>query len=249
MGVTTDRPPFLPQRRQENPAPLDLGRALLGLVIVTVGTLFLLQSADVLDAGETIGRWWPTLIVAAGIIQIIEATQSYVGPLVLIAAGTLLLLATTGVLPGNSWDYVWPTVLIIIGLTTLVRWGRGDLRRASGDDAIVATGVFGGPTLVSASQAFRTASLTAVFGGVTLDLRDARPAPDGARISATAAFGGVDILVPEGWRISVTGTPIFGGVEDSTRHSAHLPDDAPTLIVDALVIFGGVEITHGKTKD
>jgi hypothetical protein len=36
--------------------------------------------------------------------------------------------------------------------------------------------------------------LTAIFGGITLDLRDARPAPEGASINATVAFGGIDIL-------------------------------------------------------
>jgi hypothetical protein len=245
MGAATDRPQFLPQRRSASPGPLDLGRALLGIVIVTVGTLFLLQSADVLDAGEVIGRWWPAIIVAAGLTHLLETVHSHVGPLLVIGAGGLLLLATTGVLPGSSWDYVWSTTLILIGVTTLVRWGAGSgTRRASGDDTVVATGVFGGPTLVSASQAFRRASLTAVFGGVTLDLRDSRPAPEGARISATAAFGGVDILVPEGWRVSITGIPIFGGVEDATRHSPHLADDAPSLMIDAFVIFGGVAIKH-----
>ena len=86
--------------------------------------------------------------------------------------------------------------------------------------------------------------LTAIFGGITLDLRDARPAPEGASINATAAFGGIDILVPKGWRISVRSTPIFGGLDDRTDRSQPLAADAPTLHVDAVSIFGGVALKH-----
>ena len=87
-----------------------------------------------------------------------------------------------------------------------------------------------------------------MFGGVTLDLRSARPAPEGAVISATAVFGGVEIIVPQGWRVAVKATPIFGGVDDKTIHEAALDPDAPTLTIDGLVLFGGIEIRHDKKK-
>jgi hypothetical protein len=88
--------------------------------------------------------------------------------------------------------------------------------------------------------------LTAIFGGITLDLRGARPAREGASVNATVAFGGVDILVPKGWRISVRSTPIFGGLDDKTDHSEPPAPDAPTLHVDALTVFGGVDIKHDR---
>lgn len=52
--------------------------------------------------------------------------------------------------------------------------------------------------------------------------------------------------MPKGWRISVRSTPIFGGLDDKTDHSQALADDAPALHVDAVAIFGGVEIKHEK---
>lgn len=226
---------------------LDLGRLLLGLVVIAVGTLYLLEGAGVLDAGATIDDWWPTVIIATGVFQLLERSRAVLGPLILVAAGTLLLLVTADVIEGDVWSYVWPTALIVVGLVAIARWaGAGALPRNAGDDVVVASGIFGGPTVANASQAFRGASLTAVFGGVVLDLRQARPAPEGARITATAAFGGIEILVPHGWRIAIKGTPIFGGVDDKTRHDADLPADAPLLRVDALAVFGGVDIKHGK---
>jgi predicted membrane protein len=116
----------------------------------------------------------------------------------------------------------------------------------SEEDVVRSTAVFGGPNLVCTSRRFAGAWLTAVFGGITLDLRDALPRPEGASINATAAFGGIDILVPKGWRLSVRSTPIFGGLDDKTDHSAPPAADAPTLHIDALSMFGGVAIKNQK---
>lgn len=45
--------------------------------------------------------------------------------------------------------------------------------------------------------------------------------------------------VPEHVRVEITGIPIFGGWEDKTRRK---DIDSPLLKINALVIFGGVEV-------
>ena len=225
----------------------DYGRILLGLVVVALGAVFLLDSAGVLDSGHVIDEWWPVVIIAIALFQFAEGTHGVVGPSIFLAVGSLLLLFSTNVLTGNAWDYVWPTAIILAGVYIISRWrSSGREKELRGDDVIVADGIFGGPTVASGSQSFRAASLTAVFGGVTLDLRAAKPAPEGANVKATAAFGGIEILVPHGWRIAVKATPIFGGIDDKTVHDSDLADDAPLLNVDGLALFGGVEIKHEK---
>ncbi len=226
----------------------NIGRILLGLVVVAVGVLFLLDSAGVLDASSAIDHWWPMAIVALGLLQLAQRPRSLTGPLLLIVAGGVLLLFTTDAVHGNAWSYVWPIAVIVAGLLLLShRRGVGTLPAGvDRDDTIVATGIFGGPNVASASQQFHSASLTAIFGGVTLDLRRATPAPGGATITATAAFGGIDILVPRGWRITTSSTPLFAGVDDKTDTSTDLAADAPTLHVDALALFGGIAIKHSK---
>ena len=225
----------------------DYGRILLGLVVVALGVLFLLDSAGVLDSGQAISDWWPLVIVAMALFQFAEGTHGVVGPSIFLGAGSLLLLFSTGVLSGNAWDYVWPMAIIAVGVYIISRWrSLGKEKVLESDDVIVADGIFGGPTVASGSQSFRAASLTAVFGGVTLDLRAAKLAPDGANVHATAAFGGIEVLVPRGWRVVVKATPIFGGIDDKTVHDSDLPDDAPVLTVDGLALFGGVEIKHEK---
>ncbi len=226
---------------------LDLGRLLVGLVIATVGILYLLDAAGVLDAGRAIGRWWPSVIVAAGLLTLAERPPAVVRGAILTAGGAVGLLFTTRVLDHSAWKYVWPVAVIVAGLAVMARWsGRTISAGAHPEDVIRSTSMFGGAELASADQEFRGAWLTAIFGGITLDLREARPAAEGASVNATAAFGGIEVLVPKGWRLSVRSVPIFGGLEDKTDRSQPPAPDAPTLHVDAVSIFGGVEIKHEK---
>jgi predicted membrane protein len=225
----------------------DFGRVWLGATILALGVVLLLDAAGVLDAGRAIGRWWPLAIVAAGLLTLAERPPAVTRGLILTAVGALLLLFSTDVLGDDAWAYVWPSLLIAAGIVIIARWqGRAVTGSVRDEDVVRATAVFGGPDLVCSTQHFKGAFLTAVFGGITLDLRDARPAPEGATITATTAFGGVDLLVPKGWRLSVRSTPIFGGLSDKTDHAEPLPDDAPTLRIDAITIFGGVDIKNDK---
>jgi predicted membrane protein len=226
---------------------LDLGRLLLGLVVVSLGSLFLLDSAGALDAGRAIDRWWPVVLVAAGALTLAERPPSIMRGTLLTGAGLFLLAFTTDLVDESAWSYVWPALLIVAGLAIVVRWGGRAIPASERDDDVVrSTAIFGGSELASTAQRFRGAWLTAIFGGITLDLRDAVPAAQGASVNATAAFGGIEILVPRGWRISTRSTPILGGLEDKTDHASAPAADAPTLHVDVVAILGGVEIKHDK---
>jgi len=87
--------------------------------------------------------------------------------------------------------------------------------------------------------------VSAVFGGATLDMREARLDP-GATVDALALFGGVDVIVPTGWRVDLGGLPIFGGYDDKTTGDGDLPPDAPVLRVAATAIFGGVDVKNER---
>lgn len=245
---TSDGRPESPAPVTTAPSPLrDFSRLLVGVVVVALGVLFLLDTAGVLSAGRAIDRWWPLAIIAAGGLTLAERPRATVRGAILLGAGVLLLLFTTDVLEEEAWNYVWPAALIVLGLVIVARWrGRALPKDAAADDVLSSTAVFGGSELASANPHLRGASLTAIFGGITLDLRGARPGPEGASISATAVFGGIDVLVPKGWRITVRSMPVFGGLDDKTDHSVEVPPDAPALHIDAVSIFGGVSLKHDK---
>lgn len=249
MNVPASAPSHHWFRREAHdgePHVLDLGRLLLGLVVAAFGLLFLLDAAGVLNADKAVDHWWPIIIVAAGVLTLAERPPSILRGSVLTGLGVVLLLFTTHLLEKDAWNYVWPALLIVAGLLIVFRWhGRTIVTGAAPEDVIRSTAFFGGPKLASTSPHFRGAWLTAAFGGITLDLRDAIPAPEGASINATTFCGGIDVLVPKGWRISVRSTPIFGGLDDKTDHD-DVPPDAPTLHIDALTVLGGVDIKHKK---
>lgn len=220
------------------------GRILIGLALIALGVVFLLDRAGVLEAGETIRDWWPVSIVALGVVQLFDRPRSLLGPGIVIGIGVVLLLFTTDVVTGSVFALLWPALLIAVGVAILVRHGRGpEVRREEGspDDVVRATAVFGGHEVVSRSSAFRGGSATALCGGVTIDLRNARLYPEGAALDVTAILGGVEILVPRGWRVTTSGTPILGGIDNKTEGG-----EGPELRVDALTVLGGTDIKHER---
>jgi len=221
----------------------------MGATLIAIGVLFLLDRADVLDAGQVIGDWWPAVIVGFGLVTLAERPVSLLGPVLLIAVGVLLLLNTNDVLDTSAWNVIWPAALIVFGATVLFRNSRRGDHLVFGEghdqDLVRATAFLSGSELATQSDAFRGAVLTAIMGAVVLDMRHATLAEDGAEVDVTAFMGGVDLIIPRDWRVTVRGTPILGGVGNRAEGSS-LPDDAPRLRVDALAILGGVEIKHDK---
>ena len=101
------------------------------------------------------------------------------------------------------------------------------------------SGVFDGRKAQYDGQLFEGATVSAVFGGVEMDLRSARIERD-VRIDATAIFGGIDIYVPANVVVRVMSTPVLGGVSNKAPAPAEVP--CYTLYVNATCVFGGVDI-------
>jgi hypothetical protein len=112
---------------------------------------------------------------------------------------------------------------------------RGD---ETSDELALVT-IFDGVELGSRSEAFRGGSILAWFGGVAIDLTEVTLAPD-ARLDIRAAFGGVAIKVPAGWRVDAEATAFVGGLGTSLPEPAD--PAAPTLVIRAVSIMGGVSI-------
>ena len=100
----------------------------------------------------------------------------------------------------------------------------------------------GGIERNNSSQAFRGGDITATLGGVQLDLRDCRMAPEGARLDVLAFMGGVSLRIPKDWCVVSEVSVVLGGMDD--RSIAPVDASAPRLLITGQAIMGGIEIKN-----
>jgi hypothetical protein len=226
------------------------GRVVVGLGLVATGVLFVLDSAGALDAGDTIGNWWPLLLVALGIFQLVTDPRTWLGSGILVAVGVVLLGTHQDWLHGSAWSLLFAAILIVVGLRLLNVSRRGGTvvtgpapAPAHGETATVdAVAVLSKRRVTVTSPAFLGGDITSVLGSLDLDLTGATLGP-GARLNATVVLGGLNVLVPQGWRVELTGTPILIGWDNTTRRDVIGPD-APVLQISAVTVLGGLEVRH-----
>ncbi|GGT53984.1 MULTISPECIES: DUF1707 SHOCT-like domain-containing protein [Actinomadura] len=85
-----------------------------------------------------------------------------------------------------------------------------------------------------------TTTVTCVFGGAELDLRQAVLSRNEVTLSVTCLFGGVNIVVPPGVRVVGSNFAVFGGTdlpEDDTTDP-----DAPVIRLTGVLLFGGISV-------
>ncbi|WP_405067631.1 cell wall-active antibiotics response protein [Kribbella sp. NBC_01510] len=133
-------------------------------------------------------------------------------------------------------------ILLGLGVVVGVAVGFGLFRKYGGRARDASSFAMFGETKTTVEH-LTSADATAVFGAVTLDLREAQ-IDEEATVDCFALFGGIDVLVPKRWRLALSGTPIFGGVEDKTSQDEPLPAEAPVLLVNAVAMFGGVAVAN-----
>lgn len=213
-------------------------RIWIGVVFLALGVLGILDATGVLESTGTIADWWPLAVIGLGVIGMFVDRRIALGPSIVVVIGLLLLAGQQG---WADQDLFGPAILVVIGLVVLSGlWHRGRERVAPGENSLV---MFGATRIKDRSEHFDHADVSAVFGGATLDLRQAHLEPH-ASVDALALFGGVDVVVPEGWRVAIDGMPIFGGLDDKTSGEAELPAEAPVLNVHATAVFGGVDVKN-----
>ena len=234
------------------------GGMILGIFLVLCGTLLFIDNLDVLPF-SAFALIWPLSYIVGGTIFGMRtgslAVRIWSGAAVL--GGILLLLREFGVLHIRG-SIVWPLGLISAGVVMLIyrlNWTpRADRisfaathDSKSSEHRLNEAAVFGGVKRRVESAAFEGGELTAVFGGIEVDLRRSALAGDPPRtiLEANAAFGGIEIRVPETWRVAIEGTAVFGQFEDKTIPPRPEPGIVPpVLIVRGGVAFGGVVLMN-----
>lgn len=218
-------------------------QALVGIVIILFGVLLTGDNLDVFEADDVL-RYWPLALVAVGLLKTAqsEATSGKVFGGVLTLFGLLLTAE-------SLWDIDldlgrwWPLILVGVGGTIVWRALRGGpvtpVHSPGADAEFSEFAFWSGKVRKNASPAFRRADLTAVMGGIEVDLRGAAAAGGEAVIDVFAWWGGIEITVPPDWAVSNQIVAIMGGADDS---STGRQDARHRLIVRGVCVMGGVEI-------
>jgi hypothetical protein len=216
-------------------------QTLLGGLVVLLGLVLLARTTGVYDTGVLL-RYVPSLFVLLGVYALVSSGfRNVVGSLVVVlVAGAWQLVALDLLQPDEVFS-LWPLLVVLFGLSLVL--GRYRAARVPREVAYPSTlAVFGGREDRATSKQFRGADLTALFGGVELDLRDAAVADPPATVNATALFGGVELIVPRDWNVRMDVLPVLGGAADE-RARGESDHESVDLVVTGLAAFGGVSVT------
>ena len=219
---------------------------LWGLVFIAVGVIIALKVLNIVDVEIFFDGWWTLLIIVPCFIGIFTEQNKF-GNILGVGIGVFLLLCCQDILEFSMlWKLGVPVLLVVIGVKMIF---GGIFKNKSNEviKSVKADGInmqrysalFSGNDVNYSSEMFNGAEVNAVFGGATLDLRTAFIDRD-CVIKANAIFGGIDIFVPEGVNVKVHSTSIFGGASDEKKQNH--PDNPHTIFVNAVCIFGGVDI-------
>jgi len=250
------------------------GGMIIGLGVITVGVLFLLRNVGILYFDD-IWQYWPVILIVVGISKLANthSASQVTSGLIIGGLGTIFLLRNLGYIYGDIWQYIWPGILIAVGLSILVKHlegrgqedgpgqgpnpqvppaganpippGAGFTATSSHSNFLHAESVFSGTRQKIDSQDFEGGKISVVFGGAEIDLRGAGTKREEITIKAEAIFGGVELWVPAHWQTIVRGTGVFGSFEDKTWPVAPgTQSKAPRLIITGGAVFGSVIVKN-----
>lgn len=211
-------------------------RAILGIILVIIGSIFLLDNLGFdIDLPWYIFRW-PIVFIIIGVINLLSGNPR--PAFLFFGLGVLFYLNLFDVL--EIRDY-WPIILIIVGIMFIFRRNSVIKTSENGDDIFDEMAIFGGTERKFTSENLRGGKITTLFGGSNIDLRGSKIQGE-ANIELFCMFGGTEIMVPEDWKVNMNATAILGGSSDER---ANINDNTvATLNVNGFVMFGGVELKN-----
>lgn len=238
--------------------PMFSTRLIVGLFIILLGGTLLADNLGWFEARHMLRALWPLALVAIGVgmVRNPQHRRSRGWGWVLITVGIWIFVDKLGWVHISLGQLFLPGILLFVGGVLVFRSLTGPPVAAK--PAIDADGATAAPNehaeyvrsfamlsgceLRPVSRPFRGADLSAVMGGIKLDLTSARMEGDTAIIEVFAFWGGVEIFVPPDWTVTSEVTTLLAGFIDKRRPTSVVP--TKNLIVKGMVVMSGVEIKN-----
>lgn len=222
-------------------------RAIIGVVLVLAGFFLVIRNTGIFpDFIDNVIFSWPMLLVVIGVVMTLGASEKTAGVIVM-AVGAFFMIPLIFRETFHMYNMFWPSIFIIVGIIFIVSKQRGfhsvTTKGVAGDDYVDYVNVFSGGERQIISQNFKGGKITAIFGGIELDLTKAGLAPGISELELACIFGGATLIVPDDWYITIEVTPILGGFSDSRKLiPGRSVDSSKHLVIKGAVIFGGGEV-------
>ena len=236
----------------------------MGLLLVTIGTLYLLKIAGVVFPAYLFT--WPMLLIGFGLVSGIKHAFRRPGWIILIAIGIGFLIAQQYPTM-DLWAYFWPAALVIVGLMIIFKprrkWGKHrhywhkkryakyyhsgittSDTEVSSEDRIELSNVFSGVQRAVISKNFQGGEISNVFGGAEVNMLQADFNSGKITLEVTNVFGGTRLILPAEWEIRSEMDSVVGGIEDKRGQSAlRSGNEQKVLVLRGTNVFGGIEIS------
>lgn len=222
-------------------------RAIIGVVLVLAGFFLVIRNTGIFpDFIDNVIFSWPMLLVVIGVVMTLGASEKTAG-IIVMAVGAFFMIPLLFRETFHMYNMFWPSIFIIVGIIFIVSRQKGfhsvTTKGVVGDDYVDYVNVFSGGERQIISQNFKGGKITAIFGGIELDLTKAGLAPGVSELELACIFGGATLIVPDDWYITIEVTPILGGFSDSRKLlPGRAIDPSKHLVIKGAVIFGGGEI-------
>lgn len=222
------------------------GNVLWGIVLIVIGLIIGGNALGITNINVFFDGWWTLFIIVPCFIGLFKDNKK-TGNIIGLLIGITLLLVCRDIFDFDLiWKLAFPAILVIIGLSIIFKDVLGGKvseeikklnKKRSGENSYCST--FAGQNVNFNGEKFTGADLTAVFGGVKCDLRNAIIESD-VVINASCTFGGIEIYVPSNVKIKIKSVPIFGGVDN--KANTKTDENSYTIYINSTAVFGGVEI-------
>lgn len=174
--------------------------------------------------------------------------RRYLGGLILIVLGILLILNNFDI---DVWDYVWPLVIVLVGVYLIMR-GR---HRSNSQSRLSEFRVLGDSRHTGYTGEIDGTDISHFIGDVELDLTGAQMKPGVNKLHISMFIGDIRITVPAGMAVSASGSVAFGDVrifdrkEDgiflTARDKSSDYDSADEkLHISCAAFIGDISVTH-----
>lgn len=225
----------------------NFGNILWGIVLIIIGLIVGGNALGITNIDIFFDGWWTLFIIIPCFIGLFKEREK-TGNFIVFLIGIALLLCCQDVLNFDMiWKLAFPLILIIIGMSFIFKDTFNyklskEIKKLNekkvNSDEYCAT--FSGQNLKFDGEKFTGTNLTAVFGGIKCDLKNAIIEND-VVVNCSSIFGGIEIYVPDNVKVKIKSSSIFGGVDEKKKNIVE-NNGGYTIYINATCIFGGVDI-------